>query len=112
MHLPSSLLQPRCPGSYSVGDFPDICWGFAIRGSYFLCSFLCNFLELGPCSYLYSLEPECYSSSEGCSTSCIVGHFVLEDEGYSIGGTAVEGRKLRSFCFLRIRFGVGLSSGH
>src|SRR6266436_1072310 len=77
MRLTSSLLRLRCPGNCSAGGFPDICWGFVVRGSCFLCNFLCNSLELGPCSYLYSLEPECYSSNEERLTSCIVGRFVV-----------------------------------
>src|SRR6266403_1841197 len=112
MRLRSSLLRLRCLGSYPAGDFPDICWGFVVRGSCSLYSFLYNFLELGPCSCLYSLELECCSSSEERLMSCIVGRFVLEGKGCSIEGAAVEGKKLQSFCFLRIRFGVILLSGH
>src|SRR6266446_3128421 len=106
------LRRLRCPGSCFGVDSLGIGWGFDVLESCFLGSFLCNSLRLGPCSYLYSLEPGCYSSSEGRSTSCIVGRFVLEDEGCSIEGAVAEGRKLRYFCFLQIRFGVILSSGH
>src|SRR6266478_4687684 len=91
MRLTSSLLRLRCPGNCSAGGFPDICWGFVVRRSCSLCSFLCNSLELGPCSYLYSLEPECYSSNEGRSMSCIVGHFALEDGGCSLRARLLRG---------------------
>src|SRR6266478_5395714 len=51
----SSLWQPRCPGSCSVGDSLGSGCGFVVLGSYFLYSFLCSSLGLVPCSYLCSL---------------------------------------------------------
>src|SRR6266403_2270426 len=100
MRLRSSLPWSRCPGSCTAGGFPDICWGFVVRRSCFLCSFLCSSLGSGPCSYLYSLERGCCSSSGERWTNCIVGRFVLGDVGCSIEGAVAEGQKLRSFCFL------------
>src|SRR6266478_6687289 len=112
MRLRSFLLRPRCLGSCSAGSFPGICWGFAVRGSCFLYSFLCSSLGLGPYSYLYSSGLGCYSSNGGRLMSCTVGRFVLEDGGCSIEGVTVGERKLRSFYFLRTRFGAVPSSGH
>src|SRR6266403_2029325 len=112
MHLTSFLLRRRCPGSCFAGDFPDTCWGFVVRESCFLCSFLCNSPRLVPCFNLCSWGPGCCSSIEGRLTNCIAGCSGFEGEGYSIGGVAVEGRRLRSFDFLRTRFRAVLSSEH
>src|SRR6266403_1111726 len=112
MHLMRFPRLLRCLGNYFADGFLGSGWGFVIRGSYFLCSFLCNSLGLGPCFYLCSLGPGCCSSNEGHSMSCTVGRFVPGGEDCSTEGVAAEGRKLRSFCFLRIHFGVVLLSGH
>src|SRR6266403_1737128 len=96
--------RPRSLGSYSVGDSLDSGWGFVVRGSYCLCSFLYNFLVLALYSCLCSWELECRSSIAGHLTSCIVACFVLEGGGCSIEGVVAEGQSFGNFCFLQIRF--------
>src|SRR6266404_1983162 len=106
MHSTSSLLWLRCPESYFVGGFPDICWDFVVRGSCSLCSFLCSFLESVLCSYLCSLGPGCCSSIGEHWTSYTGACFVLGGDCCSIEGVVVGERKPQSFCFLRTHFGV------
>src|SRR6266403_5087801 len=108
----SFLWRQHCLESCFAGGFPDTCWGFAVHGSYCLCSFLCNSLRLVPYSYRCSLERGCCSSIEEHWTSCTEVYFVLGDGHCSIAGIAVEGRRLQSFYSLQIHFGAELLIEH
>src|SRR6266478_2399710 len=112
MHSMSFLLQPRCLGSYFAGGFLDTCWGFVVRGSCFLYSFLCNSLELVPCSCLCSSGLGCCSSIEEHLMNYTGGRSVLGGGCYSTEGVIVGEQKLQNSYFLQIRFRVVLSNEH
>src|SRR6266478_3178406 len=97
----SSLWQPRCPGSCSVGDSLGSGCGFVVLGSYFLYSFLCSSLGLVPCSYLFSLGLGCCSFIGAHLSSFIVARFFSVCVCYLRGRLVVRLYRFPRFYFLK-----------